>query len=322
MRCHWGILGPGLVATQAVMPAIQRVEEATIQAVASRDTGRLESRASKFGIPDRYQDYQALLDDPRIDAVYIALPNHLHHPWTIKALRAGKHVLCEKPLALNVREGEEMLAVSQETGKLLMEAAMYRFHPRMQHLKQMVERGELGELRFIHSTFCFTLEDPQTYRHRPEYGGGALLDVGPYCLNAVRWLIDREPEEISAQGYRDADTGIDMGVSALLCYPDHILAHIQCSFDAAEQQVLELVGSKATVSLPHQAFTAWKDDATTLIISHGQEVERKNFAPADPYEIMVRHFTTCVVEQRAAEYPISESLETLRLIDWIGKMVE
>lgn len=321
MRCHWGILGPGLVATEAVIPALQKVEDATIQAVASRDAGRLESTARKFGIPDQHQDYQALLENPKVDAVYIALPNHLHHPWTLKALQAGKHVLCEKPLALNVREGEEMLAASQKAGKLFMEAAMYRFHPRMQYLKRLVEEGELGELRFIHSAFTFTLTDPQTYRRRPEYGGGALLDVGPYCLNIVRWLTNREPEEVSVQGYRAAETRIDLGVSAQLRYSQKTLAHVQCSFEAAEQQVLELVGTKAAVTLPHPAFTAWKDDTTSLIINRGMEIEQKNFEPADPYEIMVQHFTNCVIHQQAVEYTISESLDTLRLIDRINGLM-
>lgn len=317
MNCNWGILGPGFVATRAVIPALQQVSEARLKAVASRDPAKAQAVAHQFEIERHYQDYQDLLNDPEVDAVYIALPNHLHHPWTIKALRAGKHVLCEKPLATSAREGEEMLAVSQETGKLLMEAVMYRFHPRIRYLKGLIAESELGELRFLRSSFTFTLQDPETYRNRSEYGGGALLDVGVYCLNALDLFTTsgQEPEQVTATALYQAETGIDLGVEANLRYGEHMLAQIQCSFEAAEYQSIELIGSLATVSVPHPAFTAWKEDRTTLLIQKDNVIKQKIFLPANPYKTMVEHFTNCVLARRPVAISPTESVQTLRLLD-------
>ncbi len=313
MTCRWGIIGPGFVATRAVIPALLQTPGACVSAIASRNIERGRTVAQQFAINRVYDNYQELLDDPDIDAVYLALPNHLHREWTIRAALARKQVLCEKPLAISVQECEEMIDACQRANVYLMEAVMYRFHPRMQYLKRMIDEGEIGELRFVHCAFSFPLTDRKNYRNFPHYGGGALLDVGSYCVNAARWLTGAEPqEEQSITRFRDHGE-IDITTSALLRFPGNILGHIQCSFDAAEHQVIEVVGTTGAVTAP-LAFTAWKDDTTILRIQHGSTIQHKTFAPADPYQAMVAHFTECLLEQRPPDYPPGDGLATLRIL--------
>jgi xylose dehydrogenase (NAD/NADP) len=313
MVCYWGVLGAGFIANRAMIPAIQRSSQARVLAVASRDEQRAQEAAQRHSIERVYHDYEALLDDPNVQVVYIALPNHLHREWVIRAAHAGKHILCEKPLALNAAECDEIISTCHSLKVLLMEAVMYRFHPRMQALKQMIAAGEVGELRFIHSTFSFLFDAPGNYRAFPQFGGGALLDVGSYCVNAARWLSGSEPTAIHPY-FSYSQNAIDLSVSALLELGPHLSAHIQCSFAAAEHQVIEVVGTQAAITAP-LAFTAWRDDTTALLIQRGPVFEQRQFAPADPYQLMVEHFTDCVLGKASLMYPPEDGRNTLRVLD-------
>lgn len=314
MRCNWGILGPGFIATHAVIPALQQVPQAHVLAVASRDQERSQATAHQFGIERAYTDYQTLIDDPDVQVVYIALPNHLHREWTIRAAQAGKHILCEKPLACNAGECAEMIAACRQASVLLMEAVMYRFHPRMLHLRQMLDTGELGDIRFIHAAFSFTFNAPGNYRAYAEYGGGALLDVGSYCVNAARWIMHAEPYTVQADTSYSCE--VDASTSALLCFERDKTAHIQCSFVASEHQMIAVVGSACAVTAP-LAFTAWRDDATFLLVQRGGLFERREFAPADPYQAMVAHFTDCVLGKKELMFAAEDGLGTLRVLDML-----
>ena len=314
MSCNWGILGPGFIATRAVIPAIQQLPGARVLAVASSNPERAQLTAARFGIERAYHDYQALLDDPAVDVVYIALPNHLHHTWAIRAAQAGKHVLCEKPLAMTTAQCDEMIAACQQANVLLMEAVMYRFHPRMLSLKEMLASGGLGDIRFLHAAFSFFFNALDNYRARSEFGGGALLDIGSYCVNAARWLIGSEPAEVQAS--ISYSHGIDIAANAILCFERDVFAHIQCSFAAAEYQVLEVVGSTGAVTAP-LAFTAWRDDTTALLVQRGAIFERREFAPADPYAAMVAHFIDCVLGRASLLYPPTDGRATMRVLETI-----
>lgn len=317
MICNWGVLGPGFVARQAVIPAIQRSRNGRVRALAGRATERAQVLANQWNIERVYGDYQELLDDPGIDAIYIALPNHLHCAWTIQAARAGKHVLCEKPLACSASEGEQMLEACQLARVQLMEAAMYRFHPRMLRLHQIVEDGKLGQPRFLHSSFTFPLKhDPRNYRFAPACGGGALLDVGCYCVNALCWLSGATPVEVQVFATHRELGGIDLETDALLRFADGTLGHFQCSFAAAEHQAFELIGSAGMVSAP-LAFTAWCADATTLHLQQGSRVTREEFAPADPYQLMVEHFAATLHGEAQICYTPQETIQTLHVLDEI-----
>src|SRR6266516_642423 len=175
MMCNVGILGPGFVSTRAILPALQRIPQARVLAVASRDSERAHLVSRQFGIERAYNDYQALLDDRDVDAVYIALPNHLHHPWTLRAAKAGKHVLCDKPLAMNAIECDEMITACQHAHVVPMEAGMYHCHPPRPYLQQLLEDGDIVSLRFLHLACSFPANAPGNYRARREYGGGASL---------------------------------------------------------------------------------------------------------------------------------------------------
>ncbi|HYX51160.1 MAG TPA: Gfo/Idh/MocA family oxidoreductase, partial [Ktedonobacteraceae bacterium] len=318
MDCKWGILGPGFIATRAIIPAIQALSSSCTLAIASSNEQRAREVAFRFDVERYYSDYQALLDDPDIDVVYIALPNHLHHKWTIRAAQAGKHVLCEKPLAMSADECSEMIAACHQAQVLLMEAVMYRFHPRMRYLKQMLLTHEIGDVRFVHAAFSFNFNAPDNYRAYKQFGGGSLLDVGSYCVNAARWLIGSEP--VSSQAVSSYDqNSIDLNTSAILSFSDDVSAHIQSSFVAAEHQVIEVVGTIGAVTAP-LAFTAWQNDATVLLIQRGTAFEQKEFAPSDPYQLMVEHFARCVMETTPLLFPAEDAWANLRALDMLRRV--
>ena len=313
MVCNWGVLGAGFIANRAMIPAIQQSSNACVLALASRDEQRGREAAQRYGIERVYSDYEALLADADVQVVYIALPNSLHREWAIRAAHAGKHVLCEKPLALNAAECDEIISTCHSLKVLLMEAVMYRFHPRMQALKQMIAVGEAGELRFIHAAFSFPFNAPGNYRAFPEFGGGALLDVGSYCVNASRWLVGTEPTAIHPV-FSYSQNNLNLSTSAMLEFGPHVSAHIQCSFAAAEHQVIEVVGTEAAITAP-LAFTAWRDDTTALHIQRGAAFESREFAPADPYRLMVEHFTDCVLGKTSPMFSPEDGRGTLRVLD-------
>lgn len=312
---RWGILGPGLVATAAVLPAIGRSVGGRVVAVGSRDRARAIRAAAIHGPEARaYEGYQAVLDDPRVEAVYIALPNHLHLPWTVAAARAGKHVLCEKPLALNAAEADEMIAACESAGVLLAEAIMYRYHPRMVRLHQLVASGGIGTVRHIGAAFSFTMAESANYRAQVEFGGGALLDVGSYGVSAARWLAGAEPTRVLAVSRNHPETGIDLQLDALLDFPTGATAHVFCGFTAAEHQGITVVGSEAVVEVP-LAFTAWRDDPALIAVRRRPDLETIELAPADPYFEMVEHFQTAVRGRESLRFAPEDGLANLRVLE-------
>ncbi len=310
---RWGILGPGLIARNAIMPAFATVPNATVVAVASRDLGRAQAFAADFGIPRAYDDYAELLADDEVEAVYIALPNNLHAEWAIRAAQAGKHVLCEKPLALNAAEAEAMVAAADEAEVLLMEAVMYRFHPRMREAAAQIQTGVIGMPLLLRASFCFTMADQANYRNDPDLGGGALLDVGMYDVNVARWLLAEEPLTALATGIL-AESGVDASVSGLLTFPSGALAHIQCSFASAEHQGLDVVGTGGVMEIA-RPFTAWRNDESSIALMVRNEPEEIIFPPADPYAIMLEHFADCVRGDDEPWLPAEDGISTMRVLD-------
>lgn len=255
----------------------------------SRDPGRARTLAAEFGCR-AVEGYDAVLEDPEVEAVYIPLVNSLHREWGERALRAGKHVLCEKPLAVSVAEAESMAATARAAGRLLMEALMYRFHPR---LAAQVEDLRARRLNSVSAWFGFRLVDGANYRLRPELGGGALLDVGVYGLSACRWLLG-EPDEVAAVA-QVGPTGVDLTTGAALRFPGGAAGFAWASIAAPESQALEAAGPSGTVRIP-EPFTAWRD-------------------PEDPYQLMVEAFAQAAREGAPAPLPVADSIATLRLIE-------
>ena len=313
----WGVLGAGYIARVAMVPALMSLPDARLLAIAGRDATRANALAEAHAIPRVYHDYQALLDDPDIQCVYIALANDQHRVWTERAAAAGKHVLCEKPLGRDEAEAREMIAVCEREGVALMEALMYRFHPRIEQALSMIAHGAIGEPRDVEASFCFTLGDRSNFRMQPRQGGGALLDVGGYCVTAARFFLAGEPLAARASA-RYADTGADLAVSALLDFSAGRVAHVTCAFDSAEYQRVTVIGATATLELPY-AFTAWRDETAPILIHRGKSVETVLTSSADPYARMADAFGRAAVSGAPVPYRAAETLAVARALDAIAE---
>ncbi len=310
---RWGVLSTANIGRAAVNPAIQASANGRLVAVASRDAERARAFARDAGIPRHHGSYEALLDDDEVDAVYIPLPNALHREWVVRAARRGKHVLCEKPLALDARECREMGAAAEEAGVLLMEAFMYRFHPRTQRLLSRVRGGDLGAVRSIRSTFTFRLTRPDNIRLDPDLGGGALMDVGCYCVNASRTVAGAEPVE--AQAFANwTDRGVDGELTGTLRFESGLVAHFDCALTLERREVLEVAGTDATLLVP-SAFLPGAADVP-LHELHGRGGESVETVPgADEYRLMVEHFADAVLRGTPLLYGPDEAERNMRSIE-------
>lgn len=291
MAVNWGVLGVASIGVRAVMPAIQRARNARLVAVASRTAARAREAADALGIPRAHGSYEALLEDPEIDAVYIPLPNTLHRAWTLRCAAAGKHVLCEKPLSVSAADYEEMIAGCRQHGVVLMEAFMYRFHPRTERVLQLIGAGDLGEIQLVRAAFTFQAREPRTnIRFRPDLGGGALYDVGCYAVNIARAVLG-EPQEVFAYG-RVGRYGVDEVVGGLLRFETGRLAAIDCSLTVPRREEYEVVGSEGRLVVPH-AFLPGAADAE-IHLTRGAERTVITLPGADQYQRMVEHFGDAV----------------------------
>lgn len=321
---RWGVLGNARIARVCVIPAIQKSCNGKVVALATRSPDRSEQTVAENRIPNVYRGYDAVLKDASIDAVYIPLPNHLHHPWTIKALAAGKHVLCEKPIARNAAEAQEMADAAHSAGLLLMEAFMYRFHPRSRLVKQMVADGAIGTPRLVRSAFCYRMDDAiyhraENARLKPEAGGGALLDVGCYGISTARWLLDAEPMEVQAQAAYHP-TGVDVHLIGTLRFPDDAMASLEVSFISALQQTYTIVGHGGAIDLPHDAYIPWEKDTVFAFRRHDEETgEEHQVDGADEYQLMVEHFADAVLGKTLLRFLPDDSISNMKAVDAMGK---
>jgi predicted dehydrogenase len=310
---RWGVMSTANIGRAAVVPAIAASRSGRVEAVASRDVERARVFAGAHGIARWHGRYQDLVDDPEVDAVYVPLPNSLHREWTLRALRAGKHVLCEKPLALTEDQCLEMDAAAREAGVTLMEAFMYRFHPRTEQVASMVRGGALGTVRAIRSTFTFRLTRPGNIRMDPGLGGGALMDVGCYCVNVSRTLAGAEPVAVQAQA-NWAESGVDAEMAGILRFPDGLLAHFDCALTTERAESFEVAGEAGFLRVP-SAFLPGTADAA--IEEHRGRGERTDHVVpgADEYVRMVEHFADCVRTGAAPRYGAREAALNMRTIE-------
>lgn len=322
-KCNWGVMGNATIARKCVIPAIQKSANGRVSALASQHPRHATAIAEQHSIPRLYEDYQDLLEDPAIEAVYIPLPNHLHHEWVCKALSAGKHVLCEKPLACNARQAKEMAQTARTNGRLLMEGFMYRFHPRSLEVQQKVKAGAIGAPRLVRSSFCFRmaakdLQDPDNARLKPP-GGGALLDVGSYGVSVARWLLDAEPDQVQCQAHYHP-RGADLHVVGVLRFPGQRLATIEASFMAGLMQTYTVVGENGAIELPHDAFIPWEEDAAYILREENVAAAApKIIAGADEYQLMVTHFADAVKSRTSLAFGVSDSIANMRVLDALAQ---
>lgn len=280
MTIKWGFLGASWVASTALVPAVADANNASLYAVASRDP----ERSQKLNPTKVHASYEDLLSDPEVDAVYISLANHLHLEWATKALNAGKHVLCEKPLATSHAEAKLMSDAAIANDRILVEAIWTRWHPRFERVVELVRNGDIGELRNLDSVFTFTTTFTENYRLAPEMGGGSLLDVGPYQVHVWSALAPKNSElKIEVASANIGPTGIDLTTQVNATLSDSISVSALTSFEQDEKQSLVISGEGGTIEFPQgQAFTSWKEASSIEI---GDHIE--NFAPVDPFTLMI-----------------------------------
>ena len=323
-RIKWGVLGNAEIARVCVIPAMQKSSNGMVYGLATRSPENARQLAAENNISQVYQGYDDLLADPEIDAVYIPLPNHLHRTWTLKALEANKHVLCEKPFACNATEATEMANVASAAGLLLMEAMMYRFHPRNQIIRYMVTSGKIGTVTLVRSSFCYPMDEEiltrgNNARLQGETGGGALLDVGCYCVSVARWFMGVEPAAVQAQAVYHAN-GVDMHLVGSLRFAENGLATIEASFISALQQTYSVLGSEGAIELPHDAFIPWEREAVFTVRGKDQEVGQKQVMPgADEYLLMVEHFADAVLGKERLAFTPEESVRNIRVLDGLAE---
>jgi D-xylose 1-dehydrogenase (NADP+, D-xylono-1,5-lactone-forming) len=308
---RWGILSTARIARKAMIPALKASPFAQVVAISSRNSEKCRRIADEVNIPKAYASYEAMLADPEIDAVYNPLPNHLHKAWSIRAAEAGKHILCEKPLALNADEIQAMIAAAEANGVQLMEAFMYRYHPRFQAARQLVCQGAIGELKTIESAFTFKLEDTSNIRFQSEMGGGAVMDVGCYCINLSRILAGREPVAVHARTHW-ASTGVDDHLSGLLDFGDGLMAHFDCAINQAGRQRCILGGTDGYLELP---MTFNMGEIETLIHEdHGVMPSHVHTFPAvNMYRLLAEDFMRTMAGHPPS-FPIEDALGNIRTI--------
>jgi len=316
-----GILSTADIARRKVLPGFRRASRVRVSAVASRDADLARRFADELGIPNAHGSYAALLADPEVDAVYIPLPNHLHAEWAIAAARAGKHILCEKPLAMTADDAERMAAAAREAGVLLMEAFMYRLHPSWLAARRLVVEGRIGRLMAVQSWFSYFNEDESNIRNIAAAGGGALYDIGCYCVNLSRMLFGSEPTRVQASIRRDPATGTDVVTSAILDFAGGT-ATFSCSTRAEDDQRVDIYGTAGRISIGIP-FNIPPDRPTEIHLAAGGDppvaphVETHSFPTADPYAVEVEQFAAAVLDGTPVPLPPEDSIANLRVMERI-----
>ena len=321
-----GVMSTANIGVAKVIPGMRRAERVDVVAIASRERGAAAVWAERLGIPRSHGSYEALLADPDVDAVYIPLPNHLHAEWAIAAARAGKHVLCEKPLAMTTADAERMGAAAREAGVVLMEAFMYRHHPSWVAVRELVASGRIGRLQAVQSWFSYFNDDPANIRNIRDIGGGALYDIGCYTVNLSRLLFGGEPEVVAASVTRDPAMGVDILTSAILRFGDGV-ATFTCSTRAEDDQRVHVYGTTGRISvgipfnipptLPTQIHVAAGGDPPVA-----PDVETLTFPPADPYGVEADVFAAAVLDGTPLEFGPDDAAANLAVIERIFAVAE
>lgn len=315
---RWGVLGVSKFAMTKVIPAMKSCAYARIEGIASRDGDKAREAAARMGIPKSYGSYEEMLADPEIDVIYNPLPNHLHVPWSIKAAAAGKHVLCEKPVAMNTAEVRELIAARDRNGVQIAEAFMVRTHPQWVRAVEIAQSGEIGELRAVQTAFGYHNVDGNNIRNRADIGGGALMDVGCYGVFVSRWLFGGEPRRVIGLVERDRNFGTDRLTSALLDF-DTGQASFVCGTQQTPFQRVQIIGSKARIeiqvpfnAIPGERMKFWIDDGSDL---RGAAAKLEEATACDQYTIQGDLFSEAVRGQHAVAVPLENAFGNMAVIE-------
>lgn len=321
MKVRWGILSTARIGVVKVIPAIQQSNLGVVTAIASRSVMKAREAAEKLGIPKAYGSYEELLRDPDVDAIYNPLPNHLHVPWSLKALDAGKHVLCEKPVAMDAAEGQSLLEAAAKFPHLkIMEAFMYRFHPQWVKAKSLVDEGRIGALKTIHAFFSYHNIDPANIRNKSDIGGGGLMDIGCYCISLSRFMYGREPVTVTGLIERDSVMGTDVLTSGMLDFSVGT-ATFTCATQLSPYQRVNIFGNTGRIEI-EVPFNAPPDKTTRLWLHDTSGTVEFSFDPCDQYTLQADAFAKAVIEQTPVPTPLEDAVANMQVIDSVFKSAE
>ena len=324
-KVRWGVLGAAKIGLKKVIPGMQKGELCEVTAIASRDRGKADEAARSLGIAKAYGSYEELLADPEIDAIYNPLPNQLHVPWSIKAAEAGKHVLCEKPLSLSVAEARQLLAVRDRTGVKIGEAFMVRTHPQWLRVRELVKSGRIGELRAATGFFSYFNNDPKNIRNIPEYGGGAVMDIGCYPINTSRFVFGEEPTRVLGLVERDPQMRVDRLTSAMLDFPSG-QSTFTCSMQLVPYQRSHFFGTKGRIEV-EIPFNAPLDRPCRIFLDDGRDVfgggvTTEEFFVCDQYTLQGDAFSRAVLEGSEVPGTLEDAIKNMAVIEAIFRSVE
>jgi len=313
-KVRWGVLSTANIGMQKVLPAMQRGQLCEIVAIASRDESTAQGAADRLGIPKAYGSYEAMLADPEIDAIYNPLPNHLHVPWSIKAIEAGKHVLCEKPIGLASVEAQQLAEVAAQHPHLkVMEAFMYRFHPQWQRAAEIVRSGGIGELKTINSFFSYYNDDPTNIRNRAEVGGGGLMDIGCYNISLSRFIFAAEPTRVLGLVEYDPQFKTDRLTLGILDF-GHGTATFTCSTQLSPYQRANIYGTQGRVEV-EIPVNAPPNAPCKLWYQQGSAIEEIVFPSVDQYTLQGDRFAAAILNDAPVPTPLADAVANMRVIE-------
>ncbi|WP_323815839.1 Gfo/Idh/MocA family oxidoreductase [Cellvibrio sp. NN19] len=316
-KLRWGVLSTAKIGREKVIPALQKSAHNQVVAICSRDAQSARTAADALGIERAYGSYDELLADPDIDAIYNPLPNHLHVDWSIKALQAGKHVLCEKPLGLNTADAQRLVDAAKAHPQLkVMEAFMYRFHPQWQLAKQLIDQGRIGKLYTVHSHFSYNNREPNNIRNKVDMGGGALLDIGCYSISLSRWLFNQEPTEVLGQITPMAGEEVDCLTSGLMTFPEG-----SASFTSATKiepvQYVEAIGDEGSLYLARPFYNDDSEPVQRIVVTRNREQEIIEVPDHNHYSAMGDAFALSIFNDTPVPTPLVDAIANMQVVDAI-----
>ena len=320
-KIRWGILSTAKIGREKVIPAMQAGELCDVVAIASGNKEQVKLMADSLGIPVVYDSYEKLLDDPKIDAVYIPLPNHLHVEWAIRSLQAGKHVLCEKPIGLSSAEARQLLEAAKQKPQLkVMEAFMYRFHPQWQQAKKMVNDGMIGELKTVQSFFSYYNTDPKNIRNRKDAGGGGMMDIGCYCISISRFLFGKEPVGVWGNVEYDPVLQTDRVASGILDFSSGT-ATFTCSTQLMPYQRVNILGTQGRIEI-EIPFNAPTDKPARIWLHTKEGSEEIVFDTANQYTIQCDGFSKAILNNEPVPTPLEDAINNMKVIEAVFESAE
>lgn len=310
----WGVLSTAKIGLEKVIPAMQKGLYSEIAAIASRTMESAQNAANRLAIPKAYGSYENLVNDPEIEAVYIPLPNHLHVEWAEKCMKAGKHVLLEKPIGLNYKQAQQLLQISKKYPDVkIMEAFMYRHHPQMLEVKRLIDDGVIGEIRNTFSTFAYYNDDPKDIRNQSVIGGGGLLDIGCYCISIARFLFGAEPKQVSGLVEFDPRLKIDRLTSGLLHFEEGF-STFMCATQLQYQQYARVSGTKGMIEIV-KPFTPEPNEKSKIILHTSSTQKEITFESCDKYTIQGDLFSNAILNDQDPPLPIEDGVNNMKVID-------